>query len=141
MSAMKLANSKANERSSGMSEVNMTPLIDVSLVLVVILLLATPLAFESSFTVRREAATARKAAVDAASGQIELTIVSADSVRVNRNIVARARLQAVLTPLLEDDVAGSVAVTCEDSISHGVFVDVLDVARLSGAREIAIAGR
>ena len=42
----------------GMSDVNMTPLIDVSLVLVVILLLATPLAFESSFGVRK--ATSRK---------------------------------------------------------------------------------
>ena len=33
-------------------EVNLTPLIDVSLVLVVMLLLATPLAFESSIKVR-----------------------------------------------------------------------------------------
>lgn len=41
------------ESSEGpLAEINTTPLIDVSLVLVVILLLATPLAFESSFGVR-----------------------------------------------------------------------------------------
>jgi biopolymer transport protein ExbD len=42
-------------------DVNMTPLIDVSLVLVVMLLLATPLAFESSIDVKNAAQAARKA--------------------------------------------------------------------------------
>jgi len=37
------------------AEVNMTPLIDISLVLVVILLLATPLAFESSIGLKKTA--------------------------------------------------------------------------------------
>ena len=57
------------------AEVNLTPLIDVSLVLVVILLLATPLAFESSFGVRKTAATGRKASGKDRETRIELNIV------------------------------------------------------------------
>ena len=67
-----------------MSEVNMTPLIDVSLVLVVILLLATPLAFESSFGVRKSAASAREAPEETQSARIELNIQSDDRILVNR---------------------------------------------------------
>ena len=37
----------------GMHEINVVPLIDVSLVLVVILMLLTPLAFESNIAVHR----------------------------------------------------------------------------------------
>jgi biopolymer transport protein ExbD len=124
-----------------MSDVNMTPLIDVSLVLVVILLLATPLAFESSFAVRPAASTARESATETSRGHIEISILSEDSVRVNREVVARARLRETLLPLLGADPAGTVTVVCRDSVRHGTFVDVLDTARLSGAREIAIAGR
>ena len=42
-------------------ETNLTPLIDVSLVLVVILLVATPLAFQSSFVVNSATQSARSA--------------------------------------------------------------------------------
>ena len=42
------ANRAAGRRQTGIFEPNMTPLIDVSLVLVVILMVATPMAFQSA---------------------------------------------------------------------------------------------
>jgi biopolymer transport protein ExbD len=125
----------------GTNEVNLTPLIDVSLVLVVILLLATPLAFESSFALRRAAATARQSSDDSPVSRIEVTVLSADSVRVNRSVVAAGALGPVIEPLIERSVDGLVAVSCRDSVPHGAFVTALDVIKLSGARDIAVAGR
>ncbi|HEY6221762.1 MAG TPA: biopolymer transporter ExbD, partial [Candidatus Eisenbacteria bacterium] len=84
----------------GIFEPNMTPLIDVSLVLVVILMVATPLAFQSSIAVQRAAQAARKAAIIADAERIEITIVSQETVLVNRNQIPRANLQALLKPLL-----------------------------------------
>ena len=124
-----------------MSEVNMTPLIDVSLVLVVILLLATPLAFESSFGVQKSAASARQAPEETQPARIELSILSDDSVQVNRMVVPRWNLGETLKPLLEESQTGQVMVSCHDEVSHGTFVDVLDITKLSGAKEIAVAGR
>jgi biopolymer transport protein ExbD len=123
-----------------MSEVNMTPLIDVSLVLVVILLLATPLAFESSFGVRKTAATARQASDEKREARIELAIESDATVRVNRTPVAIEELGEAIAPLIAESATGDVTVTCTDGVAHGTFVHVLDVAKLNGAREIAIAG-
>jgi biopolymer transport protein ExbD len=125
-----------------MTDVNMTPLIDVSLVLVVILLLATPLAFESSFAVKRSRVSGREAATPTRDERVELTVLSADSVRVNdRAVVALADLRGTLAPLLDRSPSRLVAVDCGDSVRHGAFVQVLDTARLAGAREIAVAGR
>jgi biopolymer transport protein TolR len=123
-----------------MSEVNLTPLIDVSLVLVVILLLATPLAFESSFGVRKTDATARKASDVKKEARIELAIESDSTVRVNKTVVAIDDLGDVLAPLIAESSTRDVTVKCEDGVSHGTFVHVLDVTKLNGAKEIAIAG-
>ena len=124
-----------------MSEVNMTPLIDVSLVLMVILLLATPLAFESSFSVQKSAASACQAPEETQPARIELFIISDDSVQVNRMVVSRQNLGKALKPLLDESQTRQVMVSCHDEVSHGTFVDVLDITKLSGAKEIAVAGR
>lgn len=125
----------------GNYEVNMTPLIDVSLVLVVMLLLATPLAFESSINVRKSAATAKAAEKKSDDTRIEITVVSDDSVRVNRTLVARADLTPVLTPLIAESQTDLVVIQCNKGITHGAFVDVLDQTKLCGAADIAVAGR
>ena len=111
-----------------MFDVNMTPLIDVSLVLVVILLLATPLA------------TARRADDVEKEARIELAIESDHAVRVNRTTVPIDELGDILAPLIADSPTRDVTVKCEDGVAHGTFVHVLDVTKLNGARDIAIAG-
>jgi biopolymer transport protein ExbD len=127
--------------NGGIHEVNMTPLIDVSLVLVVMLLLLTPLAFESSIAVRRAAQSAKASEKKLKEERIELTVVSEDSVLVNRAMVARRDLSGVLEPMLDGRTDRRVVVSCDDQVAHGVFVDVLDRIKLSGAGEIAVLGR
>lgn len=124
----------------GIFEPNMTPLIDVSLVLVVILMVATPLAFQSSIAVQRANQAARRAAILSNEERIEITVVSADSVVVNRSQVPRSSLSIVLKPLLDASAAKVVVVRCEDRVSHGTFVGVLDDAKACGAAQIAILG-
>jgi len=119
-------------------EVNMTPLIDVSLVLVVMLILATPLAFESRIDVSAASKTGRKATVEKPSERIEIIIESDDNVRVNQQRVSRAALQGTLAPLLASSVDRGVFVGCEPGVSQGAFVNVLDQAKQSGATEIAV---
>ena len=131
---------RPQSNNESMSEVNMTPLIDVSLVLVVILLLATPLAFESSFGVRKTGATARQASDEKKEARIELAIESDSSVRVNKTVVPLDELGETLAPLIAESSTRNVTVRCEDGVSHGTFVHVLDITKLNGAREIAVAG-
>lgn len=132
---------KLNREGSGNHEINMTPLIDVSLVLVVMLLLATPLALESSIAVRNARKSARSAEKKKIEERIELHVVSEDSVRVNRDLVARRKLDVALRPLLEQSSSRIVMVNCEAGVTHGAFVDVLDQAKVCGASEIAVSGK
>lgn len=125
---------------TGINEVNMVPLIDVSLVLVVILMLATPLAFESSLTIHEARKTTKTAKEKTNDERIEVRIVSEDNVLVNRTSVARTLLGSTLSPMLETSTHGIVIVACSDRVSHGTFVNVLDRIKLCGARQIAVTG-
>ena len=125
---------------NGIHEVNMTPLIDVSLVLVVILMVATPMAFQSSLAVKRAASSSQKAALQAKAERVEIDIVSADSLLVNRAPVPRALMERTLRPLLERSATRVVVIRCADTVPHGSFVGVLDEAKRCGAADIAVVG-
>ena len=129
------------EKNNGIHEINMTPLIDVSLVLVIMLLLLTPLAFESSIALRKAAASAKASEKKLKEERIELNVVSEDSVLVNRAMVPRRKLADTLRPMLAGKTDRRVVIACGDQVAHGVFVDVLDQVKLSGAGEIAVLGR
>jgi biopolymer transport protein TolR len=130
-----------NKSAGGNHEVNLTPLIDVSLVLVVMLLLATPLAFESSIGVRKDDTTARAAESKDQQERIEIVVVSDAEVKINRERVARTDMTAVLEPMLAEATDRTVMIGCEDGVTHGAFVDVLDRTKLSGATAIAVFER
>jgi biopolymer transport protein ExbD len=136
-----MARKTRQKRTEGLHEINMTPLIDVSLVLVVMLLLLTPLAFESSIAVRKAAASAKRSEKREKEERVELKIISDDEVMVNRKVIPRGELGSILRPLLADKVQRRVVIDCDDGVSHGIFVDVLDQAKLCGAGDIAVLGR
>ena len=118
----------------------MTPLIDVSLVLVVILMVATPLAFQSSIAVQRAAQEGKRAAIIANTERIEITIVTPDSVIVNRNQIPRSALAGQLQPLLAASGTKVVVLRCEGGVTPGAFVSVLDDVKACGAAQIAVVG-
>ena len=125
----------------GIHDVNMTPLIDVSLVLVVILMVATPLAFQSSIALRTAAASGRRAGQEARAERVELAVLADGRVRVNRAIVPREALAPALSPALRASASRLVVVSCEDGVPLGRFVSVIDEAKSLGAARIAVIGR
>jgi biopolymer transport protein ExbD len=131
----------AQRGPAGIDDVNMTPLIDVSLVLVVILMVAMPMMFQSSIAVRSAAASGREAPIVMQAERVEIAIVSDDSVLVNRVLVGRPHFRTVLAPLLERGTDPIIIVDCADHVSHGTFVGVVDEAKSCGAAQIAVVGR
>lgn len=125
---------------AGIHEPNMTPLIDVSLVLVVILMVATPMAFQSGIAVQSASRSGRQAAAHERTSRIELAVHGDGRVDVNRRSVPRDSLAVALGPLLQLSPDRLVVLRCDDGVPHGTFVSVLDEARQLGASKIAVVG-
>jgi biopolymer transport protein ExbD len=124
----------------GITDPNLTPLIDVCLVLVVILLVATPMTLQSGIAVSR-AASGGKSGAAVRLARIEITIRDDQNLTVNRTPVLRSALRTTLRPLLAGSQTRDVVVQCADGVSHGTFVSVLDDAKVEGAGRIAVVGR
>lgn len=123
---------------AGIHEPNMTPLIDVSLVLVVILMVATPMAFQSGIAVNSATRSGRKAASHERSTRIELSVRANGQVDVDHRSVPRDSLAVALRPLLQISPDRLVVMRCDDGVPNGAFVSVLDEARQLGAAKIAV---
>jgi biopolymer transport protein ExbD len=128
------------KRPEGIHEPNVVPLIDVSLVLVVILLVATPMALQSGIAVSKASSSGRKAQ-PAHTERIEVNIVGRDSIVVNKLMVSQATLGFRLRTLLQASATRQVVVRCADQVAHGDFVAVLDEVKAQGAAQIAVVGR
>src|SRR4029434_2993320 len=113
---MRSGNRFATRQGGGIYEPNMTPLIDVSLVLVVILMVATPLAFQSSIAVRNAGTTGKAAPELARTERIEINVHGDGTVGVNRLIVPREALAVTLKPLLEQSSTRMLVVRCDDTV-------------------------
>jgi biopolymer transport protein TolR len=132
---------RTNKREGkGIYEVNMTPLIDVSLVLVVILMVATPMALQSSIALQKPGQDG-VAARDPLPRRIEIRVASEDSVVVDGTSMARAMMPGALRGLMSAHSTHEVLVRWEKGVTHGTFVGVLDDAKQCGAENIAVVGR
>jgi len=126
-------------KRDGIFEPNMTPLIDVSLVLVVILMVATPLAFQSAIAVKSAASGARAAAAKTDADRVEVSVAADGALAVDRDPVSRETLESAIASRLGASRSRMVVVRCAPAVAHGLMVNVLDDARTAGAAEIALA--
>ena len=131
---------RLSRAEGGIYDPNLTPLIDVCLVLVVILLVATPMTLQSGIKVSRTSSSGKSGAA-ARAARIEISIRDDQNLTINRTPVPRAGFRDALRPMLASSQTRDVVVQCADGVSHGTFVSVLDEAKVEGAKRIAVVGR
>ena len=117
-----------------MAEINITPLTDVFLVLLIIFMVTTPLIMNSGIKIKMP----RTQALPSLSEQdVIIAITSAGRYFVNNTEVPKERLTDYLREL---KVAGKlVVVQADKSLTHGTVVAALDAAKMAGAEKLAIA--
>ncbi|MCL4872525.1 biopolymer transporter ExbD [bacterium] len=125
---------QGNERT--MAEINITPLADVMLVLLVIFMVTTPLIMTDSFKVRLP----RAASADAEPGKGAVVAISeAGEISLNGRAVALDGLNEALKAAFGQGSERTVIVRADKGVRHGVVVNVLDNARQAGAERLSIA--
>jgi biopolymer transport protein ExbD len=122
------------------TRVNVVPIIDVALVLVIILLVTAPLMSTSDLPVNLPAAHTREAEDER---NVSITIGTNGELAVDEQLVARTALRAVLAARLARATDENVLVVLRADVGTP-FAEVrrtLDEARAAGAKRLAIATR
>ena len=125
--------------SEMITKVNVTPIIDVALVLVIILIVTAPLLSTADLPVDLPPARTREAENQA---NVSVTLGRDGALAVDDRRVAFAELRPTLAARLTDQGADVLVVVRADSNAPYAQVRaVLDEARGAGARRLAIATR
>ena len=130
----------SGERHGMISKINVVPLIDVCLVLVIILLVTAPMMVQSDLPVDLPEARTREAE-DEVNVSITLSSngdLAVDDLRVTRETLG-ATLQSRLAQKGNDNVL--VVVRADSNAPYVAVRELLDEARSAGAQRVAIATR
>ena len=131
------SNQKADEP---ITDINVTPLVDVCLVLVIIFMVLAPMAMQAGIEVASSKVGAAKAE---ASLSQNVTVVLDDKGRlsVNGRAARWEDLGGLMTAALARSKDKLVSVDASPKADVGQVVEILDVAKQGGAKRLALLNR
>lgn len=127
---------KIQERGKVMAEMNLVPLIDVSLILVIIFMVLTPILVHTQLTVKLPKADTG-AQTDAPS-TVQVQIAKNGTVEVEGKAVHWEDLQQELTLRLGKSAQKTLLVQADRTVAVEKVVAVLDVAKKLGVGKLGI---
>jgi biopolymer transport protein ExbD/biopolymer transport protein TolR len=120
-------------------QMNVTPLVDVVLVLLIIFMVVTPLLTKSfGLTVPKKPDDTEEVPAPSDNQPLTLTLAADGSVRLNSDVLAEAEIGARLRSVLATRSDGVLFFDAEDTADYGAAVKLMDTARGAGAATIAV---
>ena len=119
------------------SDINVTPLVDVVLVLLIIFMVLTPL-LQMGYDVNVPPKATVEASQVISKEQLIVTQKDPDKVYLNREQIDIKQLPLRLTDILKHRSDKTVFFSADDELGYGTVITTMDVIRNSGAERIGI---
>jgi biopolymer transport protein ExbD len=124
---------------STLSEINITPLLDLAFVLLIIFMITTPL-MENSKSLIIPSSNTTNAPINPAAVQI-LSIDRDEVVRLNGEVVEPSALETRLTELKQADPSVAVIIRPDRNLAVQKLVSLMDALQRAGIAKVGIATR
>lgn len=118
-------------------EINVTPFIDVMLVLLIIFMVAAPLA---TVDINVDLPTSTAVPAERPNKPLFLTLKEDLSLNLGDDVVQRALLQASLDAFTQDDKDTRVFLRADKGVDYGNLMEVMNLLRAAGYLKIALVG-
>jgi len=118
--------------------VNVTPLVDVALVVLIIFMVVTPLMTKTFWLNLPKQEKLDKPPEDSSKQPLVLTVDKSGVYRVNKTVLTKAELGERLPRMLAAKNQKVLYFDAHDELEYGKAVEAMDLSRLGGARSIAI---
>jgi biopolymer transport protein ExbD len=119
-------------------EINMAPLIDMVFILLIFFLVTTSFVRESGVNVERPLAST---AQSKEKGAMMIGVRTDGAVFIDRRQVDLRSVRGLVERFLAENPKGAVVIVADRASATGRVIEVLDQARLAGARDVAVAAR
>ncbi len=118
------------------TDINVTPLVDVCLVLVIIFMVTAPLFSQPVMKVELPKATTDEGE---STENITITIDPDENIAVNAKEVTLLELKPELKMKLQESSEKYVIIRADNLTNHGIVLNTLDLAKELGARKLVFA--
>ncbi len=125
-------------RSAVTSDINVTPMADVMLVLLIIFMITTPLLQEGVYVNKPSAANAQEAPGAEQENATMVTITRLEEIYINRDRVLEGKLVETLTDRIAAAPDLPLFVKGDVAASYGKVVEVINSAHDAGAEKIGL---
>lgn len=122
---------------STMSEINVTPLVDVVLVLLIIFMVITPVV-QMGYLVRVPPKAPANLPPSAVQDQIVLRLAAGNRIFINRDEMTRDQFPQRIRDILRGNTSKMVFFSGGRDVTYEETMNFLDLARASGAKNIGI---
>ena len=122
-------------RARTIAAINVTPLVDVVLVLLIILMVSSTYIVAQTLKVQLPKARATDGTADKPT---KVELLKDGSLRFNDNKVTEAELTQKVKDAVAADPEMSLVVSADKEVQHGSVVHMLDIAKLAGVTKFAI---
>ena len=134
-----MADVRQQDTGDPLNEVNVIPLADLSLVLLIILMVLSPMIMQSMIKVQNSRASAIKSLREQPKEPPIILALNANGVSLNTvKVIDDVDLAARLSQALGNRDDKTVLFTADPAVLHGRFVQVLDLVKQQGADKIAL---
>lgn len=116
--------------------INVTPLVDVVLVLLVIFMMTAPVIYQSAIKVQLPKAKSGEAAEG--KGPLQFTVAADGAVSWDSKPVDWATLGTRLTELVAKNPEQTAIISADETTPHGAVIKLMDALRQSGLSRFAL---
>ena len=121
------------------AEINITPLTDVFLVLLIIFMVTSSVMMEQGLNVKLPKAKTTTLTKSTSGKPIYISIDKTGKISVNNRITEEKQLLGVLKNALAENKERLVIIRGDEKINLGKAIKIMDMAREAGASKIALA--
>jgi biopolymer transport protein ExbD len=134
-------NRSKESKSKGVTEINLTSLVDVSLTLVIIFMVSYPLVMQSGINVSTPSMQKAKTQIEETELKAEIFLKEDGTIELNDEVIEPAVFSDSLKSLLTASENKLVVISAEANVLHDRVVAVLDEAKQCGAEQLSIVKR
>jgi len=127
---------RRSKRKKEDNEINLTPMLDVTFIMLIFFIVTASFVKESGIDVNRPgAATAERKE----RGNILVAISENGEIWIDKRQVDLRAVRANIERLRAENPEGSVIIQADQNSKNGLLVKVMDAARLAGVSDVSIA--
>ncbi|MEZ4221299.1 MAG: biopolymer transporter ExbD [Polyangiaceae bacterium] len=139
---MNVSSGGSGKRARPVPVMNVTPLVDVALVVLIIFMVLVPMMEKSFWLNLPKKEEDKKAKLEQPDDKDEpplvMTLDARGTIRVNKAVLTREQLPQRLPRMLAAQPLPVIYFDAADTVPYGQAVEVMDLAKASGAKAIAM---